>query len=136
MVTPPVAALSRVVVSLALSPRVSELYNDRLTHWQYWPYDVCSDVYLMAMSKIRKQVYINPDQETQLKILSQRSGESEAELIRQAIALHLNTTQAAVIPGMDFSLSAWSNEVEFIAALKNRHISGKRDWSRADLYDS
>lgn len=40
-------------------------------------------------TKIRKQIYIEPHQEHLLKAIAQQAGVSEAELIRQAIDLHL-----------------------------------------------
>ncbi len=36
-------------------------------------------------SKIRKQIYINPDQEERLKQIAAKTGESEASIIRRAI---------------------------------------------------
>ena len=37
--------------------------------------------------KVRKQVYIEPDQEIALKRLCEKTGASEAELLRQGIDL-------------------------------------------------
>jgi hypothetical protein len=40
-------------------------------------------------SKIRKQIYIEPDQNTVLKRLSEECGMPEAEIIREAITQHV-----------------------------------------------
>ena len=40
-------------------------------------------------TKIRKQIYIEPAQETFLKQVTTQTGVSEAELIRQAIDQHI-----------------------------------------------
>ena len=46
------------------------------------------------MAKVRKQIYIEPYQERQLKRLSKKEGVSEAAIIRQAIARHLEEQRA------------------------------------------
>ncbi len=82
-------------------------------------------------SKIRKQIYIEAEQETLLKRLSSEAGVPEAELIRQAIDQHL---QAQRHPRRD--LRAWETERAFI---KERIAQGplpvRRTWKREDLYD-
>lgn len=82
-------------------------------------------------SKIRKQIYIEPHQDTLLKAIAKTAGMSEAEIIRQAIANHLGTTTS---PTLD--LTAWENEKAFISEIENRpFLSGERDWRREDLYE-
>ncbi|WP_017327872.1 hypothetical protein [Synechococcus sp. PCC 7336] len=89
------------------------------------------------MSKIRKQVYIEPHQELLLKSLCKQTGNSEAELIRQAIDNHLAQRggDREFISSRDH-LTAWESETIFISEHRQRAPSpGKRDWSREDLYE-
>jgi hypothetical protein len=82
-------------------------------------------------SKVRKQIYIEPEQETLLKRLSSEAGVPEAELIRQAIDQHL---QARRHPRRD--LQAWEAERAFIAELIAKGpVPGGRTWKREDLYE-
>ena len=82
-------------------------------------------------TKIRKQIYIQPRQEHLLKEIAQQTGISEAEIIRQAIDLHLGEI---TVPQTYISL--WEAEREFIAQIKTRPVqAGGRDWKREDLYE-
>ncbi|HEY3232632.1 MAG TPA: ribbon-helix-helix domain-containing protein [Roseiflexaceae bacterium] len=63
-------------------------------------------------AKIRKQVYIEPDQNAVIKRLSNESGMPEAEIIRQAIDQHVQALRA---PKRD--LGAWEAERAFIMRL-------------------
>ena len=82
-------------------------------------------------SKIRKQIYIEPRQEYLLKAIAQQAGVSEAEIIRQAIDLHLSEITVPQI-----NLDIWEAEKEFIEQIKTRPAqSGGRDWQREDLYE-
>lgn len=82
-------------------------------------------------SKIRKQIYIEPRQEHLLKAIAQQTGVSEAEIIRQAIDLHLGEI---TVP--QTNLAAWEAEIKFIEEIKTRPVQlGGRDWQRADLYE-
>jgi hypothetical protein len=82
-------------------------------------------------TKVRKQVYIEPDQELLLKDLSERLGVSEAEIIRQAIT---SQTQRLRRPRRD--LDAWRSEVEFMKGLIAKGpVPGGRRWTREELYD-
>ena len=82
-------------------------------------------------TKIRKQIYIQPHQEHLLKEIAQQTGVSEAEIIRQAIDLHLGEI---TVPQTDILL--WEAEREFIAQIKTRPVqAGSRDWKREDLYE-
>ncbi|MBE9054872.1 ribbon-helix-helix domain-containing protein [Sphaerospermopsis sp. LEGE 08334] len=82
-------------------------------------------------TKIRKQIYIQPRQEHLLKAIAQQTGISEAEIIRQAIDLHLSEI---TVPQTDISL--WETEREFIEHIKTRPVqAGGRDWKREDLYE-
>ena len=85
------------------------------------------------MPKVRKQIYLEPHQDEHLKAMSAQTGQSEAELIRQAIDQHLNQPSRTVAYSRQGDL--WQQELRFIQGLKNRKVSGKRDWTRDDLYD-
>ena len=82
---------------------------------------------------IRKQVYIQPQQQTILKKLSQMRGLTEAELIRQAIDRQLSgaNSTATLDPG------AWEEARDFMLALQALGPSGDqpRQWWRDDLYE-
>jgi len=81
-------------------------------------------------SLVRKQIYINHEQEALLKHLSRQTGDSEAELIRQAIDMQMK----AVSPRRDFR--AWQTEREFIHRLLAQPIVvGRRSWTREELHD-
>jgi hypothetical protein len=85
------------------------------------------------MRMIRKQVYIDPQQEEKLKTLSKRLGVTEAELIRRGIEL----------VGDDADLDkerrrVWQQELAYMRqrAAENPGIpGGKRDWTRDESYD-
>jgi hypothetical protein len=82
-------------------------------------------------TKVRKQVYIEPRQELLLKEIAQKTGISEAEIIRQAIDQHIAYT---VSPKT--SLDVWEEEKAFIESTKKRvALPGGRDWKREDLYE-
>lgn len=87
-------------------------------------------------SKVRKQIYIEPEQEMLLKQMANDTGMSEAEIIRKAINLH-----AAEVGQHERRLSAWANIQAFIAkriAGQSEQVldaGGGRTWRREDLYD-
>ena len=83
------------------------------------------------MSKmIRKQVYIEPEQETLLKRLSREQGLTEAELIRSGIVKL--SSRSNVVRDITF----WEKEKRFIRSLmKKWPLKGKRRWTREDLYE-
>ena len=86
------------------------------------------------VTKIRKQIYIEPDQEVLLKRLSDETGLSEAEFIRQAINEHVRLFQYTK-PVSD----VWTQEKDFIIYLMNQKLavnvqSKGRSWQREDLY--
>jgi hypothetical protein len=79
---------------------------------------------------VRKQVYIEAQQEVLLKRLSKQQGVSEAELIRAGIV--------GLSPGSGAAKdrNAWEQEKKFIRALmKRRAAESKRKWKREDLYE-
>jgi hypothetical protein len=81
--------------------------------------------------KIRKQIYLEPAQETLLKRIAGATGVPEAEIIRQAIDRHL---QGVRLPRPH--RGAWAAERAYIAQLvATGPAEGKRSWRREDLYE-
>lgn len=81
---------------------------------------------------IRKQVYVEHQQETALKQWSMETGLSEAEIIRQALELWLKEQAQK----QQYALAAWQAEKDFIASLMAQGVvAGGRTWKREDLYD-
>ncbi len=82
---------------------------------------------------IRKQIYIQRQQETILKRLSHVRGVSEAELIRQAIDNQVSGKMASIAPDP----AAWKEAHEFMLALKAAApgTDQPRNWRREDLYE-
>ena len=82
-------------------------------------------------TKVRKQIYIEPEQEILLKQIANDTGMSEAEIIREAIDRH-----AAEISQPTQRQQAWARIEEFIAKrMEHGPIPGGRTWRREDLYD-
>jgi hypothetical protein len=82
-------------------------------------------------TKMRKQIYIEPDQEVILKRLSRETGMSEAQIIRQAIDHHTRLLRPS-----RRDLRAWEEERAFIAYLiQQGPVLGERAWQRKDLYE-
>ena len=80
---------------------------------------------------VRKQIYIEREQEAFLKRRAQQLGVSEAELVREAIA------RAASVPiGAVPDLRAWEEERSFIerARCLDAPQTG-RTWTRDELYE-
>lgn len=80
---------------------------------------------------VRKQVYLEPDQDRLLKQRSKKLGVTESDLIRQGI-IQLSHQPAAV----PLDRQAWQAELRFIkrrARVKTRAL--ERRWTREDLYD-
>lgn len=84
----------------------------------------------MGNTKIRKQIYLEPDQEVKLKELANTLQTSEAELIRQAIDAHVGALRRR------HNRKAWDEEMAFIREwMKQGPVPGGRTWRREDLYD-
>ena len=80
---------------------------------------------------IRKQIRITAEQEAELKRLSRTTGESEAELVRQALASFLQGRCTA-----PSRLRAWQEEREFIQSLLDgTAMQSTRSWTREELND-
>lgn len=81
--------------------------------------------------KVRKQIYIEPDQEVRLKRLAAETGVTEAELIRQAIDRHTHSLRP-----VRRDLRAWEEERAFIQHLiELGPVPGRRTWRREDAYE-
>ena len=81
--------------------------------------------------KIRKQIYLDAQQNEILKQTSSRLGVSEAEIIRQAIL-----AQTGRMTGGKKNLQAWKKERQFLQTLLEQgSVTGRRTWKREDLYE-
>jgi hypothetical protein len=81
---------------------------------------------------VRKQVYLEPEQERRLKQRARALGVSEAELIRRGIS-QVTRVERSALPDPD----AWLEELAFMrnrARRKNRR-AGMRSWTREALYE-
>jgi hypothetical protein len=83
-------------------------------------------------TKVRKQIYIEPEQEKLLKQLSAETGMSEAEIIREAISQHARGAHQPLRRQL-----AWARISEFLEqrAKLGPIEEGGRTWRREDLYD-
>ena len=82
-------------------------------------------------TKVRKQIYLEPEQNLRLKHLAATTGLSEAEIIRRTLdeGLSVAITRRP-------SLSAWLRELDYIEQLIAKGpVEGGRTWKREDAYD-
>ncbi len=84
--------------------------------------------------KVRKQIYIEPQQEFALNRFAQRAGLSEAEVVRRAINEHVQPRRSSrPLPRNPW---VWEREERFMDELRARGpVAGGRTWRREDLYD-
>jgi len=81
--------------------------------------------------KVRKQVYIEADHDRLLSRLSEETGLSEAEIIREAIDRH---TRGWPLQRRD--LAVWQEERAFIEQLiREGSVAGRRTWQREELHE-
>jgi len=81
-------------------------------------------------TKVRKQVYISADQDRLLKRLSQETGRSQAEILREAVDRHTRGW-----PLLRWDLAAWQEERAFIEQLLSQgRVPGRRTWQRGELH--
>ncbi len=81
--------------------------------------------------KIRKQIYIDDRQEQKLKRLSEKTGASQAEIIRAAIDSHFNVSGK-----ITRDIKAWNAERAFILQLLEQDpVEGTRSWNREELHE-
>jgi hypothetical protein len=84
-------------------------------------------------TKVRKQIYLEPRQNRQLKRLAEARGVSEAEVVRQLISAEVSGSAASALPP---DPAAWEKAhhtmLKLLAQgpLPNR----RRTWKRDDLY--
>ena len=82
------------------------------------------------MRKVRKQIYIDQEQEDQLKQRSKESGLSQAALIREYIA------EGVQRPSAVERRKAWKEAVAFMEdRAKMRVPQTGRTWTRDELYE-
>ncbi len=80
---------------------------------------------------IRKQVYIEPRQEETLKRITEETGMSEAEIIREALDLWLQEAERR-----RRARECWEEERAFIEDLiAQGPVSGERTWTRDSIYE-
>ena len=82
-------------------------------------------------TKIRKQIYIEPEQEELLKRLAHAMGMSEAQIIGEAIERYARELSRPV-----HSQKVWADIRVFITKrMEQGPVSEERTWRREDLYD-
>ncbi len=80
---------------------------------------------------IRKQIYIEPLQDVNLKKQAKTLGITEAEVIRRA----LDSQMSLLVPGPR-DLSAWEREKAFIAQrMAGKPLPGGRKFRREEAYE-
>jgi len=85
---------------------------------------------------IRKQIYIEAEQERQLKKLAQRLGVSEAQLIREALHREFGLADSKRQSRQRLDRQAWDEERRFIERLiAQGPVRGGRSWTRDELYE-
>jgi hypothetical protein len=83
-------------------------------------------------TKIRKQIYLESEQDNLIKELASQHKISEAEVIRQAI----NQQISLIKTHCNQDLTAWEQELSFIKQRINPTITQiPRNWTREDLYE-
>ena len=82
-------------------------------------------------TKVRKQIYLEAEQDERLKAMAAQTGASEAEIIRDALDRHAGGPQAG-----RRDLRAWAEERAFIAGrMAGGPVPGQRTWQREDLHE-
>lgn len=85
----------------------------------------------MTANKIRKQIYIAPDQDVLLKRLSEERGISEAEIIRQAIDSYAQQTRS-----QQRNIESWKKfQSETQRLIDLGPLPKKWKWNREELYE-
>lgn len=82
---------------------------------------------------VRKQLYIQSEQDDKLKEKANKYNISEGEVVRAALDKYLTASEAAFA---SFDINAWKEELAFISKrMKDKPSSkGGRNWKRDDLY--
>lgn len=82
-------------------------------------------------TKVRKQIYLDPEQNAIIKAAAKKLQVSEAEIIRQAI---MAQTYRMKLPTRNSR--AWNNELKFMRSLAEQGaVAGGRQWQREELYE-
>jgi hypothetical protein len=82
-------------------------------------------------TKVRKQIYLEPEQNQRLQLTAAERGVAEAEIIRQALTIHLHNMRRTRL-----NHGAWAAERDFIQQLIAQPAStGERQWQREDIYE-
>ena len=85
-------------------------------------------------TKVRKQIYIEAEQDAVLKRMSAETGLSESEIIRRALDSHFQALGYST--SQEAGLETWAKGREFIQNLIDAGpVPGSRTWTREDLYD-
>ena len=94
-------------------------------------YITIMEAFFTMAGKIRKQVYLETEQDELLKQIARATGVTQAEIIRNAIDRHAHVSSS---PRRD--LAAWYREREFLNRLIQRGpVSGSRRWTREELHE-
>ena len=81
---------------------------------------------------VRKQLYIEPEQNTMLREQAGMYDVSEGQIVREAITAYLKTGSQP----QEIDLNAWEEERQFIASRLGDPKGGtRRTWTRGELYD-
>lgn len=85
---------------------------------------------------VRKQLYIESEQNMALRELAGKHGVSEGQIVREAITEYLTVGAQS----QEIDLSAWEEERLFMLSRQNLAQSdsksdGQRTWTRGELYD-
>lgn len=81
---------------------------------------------------VRKQIYIEPEQDELLKRRSREAGVSEAEMVRRCI----ERLEHGVPRGQATELDAWDETLAFIKKHRIQEVSqAGRQWTREEIYD-
>ena len=80
---------------------------------------------------VRKQVYIEPRQDEMLKQWAEETGQTEAEIFRQALDRWMASVQRR-----REAEAAWEEEHAFIESrIAQGPVPGGRTWTRDELYE-
>ena len=82
-------------------------------------------------TKVRKQIYLDPEQNAIIKAAARKLQVSEAEIIRQAI---MAQTYRMKLPTRNSR--AWHKELNFMRSLAEQGaVVGGRQWQREELHE-
>lgn len=85
---------------------------------------------------VRKQLYLEAEQEERLKAFARQLGISEAELIRQLLDREFERGEEKLSRLRLLDPKAWEEEERFIEdLLASGPVRGRRRWKREDLYE-